>query len=101
MTKRSIAVERELVKPMSERDEVRLGMMLGNAVIHAGQSRNTAYRNRTLGDLIDAFLNLGIRLDDEIGMVDFGAGENPSGYLIAERGHDGQWEVREVKRGLR
>lgn len=100
MTKRSIAAERELVKPMSERDDVRLGMILGKAV-HAGQSRNTAYRNRTLGDLIDAFLNLGIRLDDEIGMVDFGAGECSSGYLSAERGHDGQWEVREVKRGQR
>lgn len=81
-----------------EPDDVRAGMQLANAMIHATTHRNTAYANQTVLDFFSALFRLGVRLEDRLGSIEYGISQCPSGHVCVERDEQGRIEVREVRR---
>ena len=80
-----------------ERDDVRLGMAIGNAVLAAVSGRNTAYVGRTWGDLKRAIELLGVRDDDALASIEYGVIWHRSGLIALERDEHGSAEIREVR----
>jgi hypothetical protein len=74
----------------------RIGLSIGNAVIHATTTRSTAFSGQTVGEFLQALQLLGVREDDALASIEFGVRRYGNRHVCAERNEFGAVEIREV-----
>lgn len=73
-----------------------VGLKVGNAVIHAVNSRATWDAGRTFGDFVRACYALGVRDTDPLDSIEYGVSKLGRGVIQAERVAGGAVEIGEL-----
>lgn len=71
-----------------------LKVTLEAALADVRATRGLPWPARTFGEFVEVCRALGLRDSDPVGMIEVGVGDG-NGRVVVERGHDGEFEIRE------